>query len=170
MAHTSSKTSVSNLFSLRILEKERLQSDTRVPDTLNRYPPISPYKTRFAPFFAKKVFGGNLCNFFGKRNFEKWLVLDLFFSLWTPQAGRATRQCPHDATSGGKEATDCRCRHHGESESSGRSSNNPWHHRFRTPKLVAAHGERSRRKPFRKFWPNHRAWDPPSAKPPPQTL
>jgi hypothetical protein len=81
MAHTSSKTSVSNLFSLRILEKERLQSDTRVPDTLNRYPPISPYKTRFAPFFAKKVFGGNLCNFFGKRNFEKWLVLDLFFSL-----------------------------------------------------------------------------------------
>ena len=64
MAHTSSKTSVSNLFSLRILEKERLQSDTRVPDTLNRYPPISPYKTRFAPFFGKKVFGGNLCNFF----------------------------------------------------------------------------------------------------------
>ena len=58
--------------------------------------------------------------------FRKMVGFGLVFLLvWTPQAGRATRQCPHDATSGGKEATDCRCRHHGESESSGRSSNNP---------------------------------------------
>jgi hypothetical protein len=71
-----------------------------------------------------------------------------------------TRQCPHDATSGGEEATDCRCRHHSESESSGRSLYNPWHHRFRTPMLVAAHGERSCRKRFRKFWPNQRRWGP----------
>ena len=50
-------------------------------------------------------------------------------------ATRATRACPNDATSRGEEATDYRCRHHSESESSGRSSKNPWHHRFRTPKL-----------------------------------
>jgi len=50
-------------------------------------------------------------------------------------ATRATRACPNDATSRGEEATGYRCRHHSESESSGRSSKNPWHHRFRTPKL-----------------------------------
>ena len=153
MAHTSSKTSVSNLFSLRILEKERLQSDTRVPDTLNRYPPISPKfgsRTNRPLVHCEQV--ANSCPHIG----NKFREISKNGWFWT-----------HDATSGGKEATDCRCRHHGESESSGRSSNNPWHHRFRTPKLVAAHGERSRRKPFRKFWPNHRAWDPPSAKPPP---
>ena len=123
-------------------------------------------------FFSFSIlYGMALILVINSEKFRKMVGFGLVFLLaWTPQAGRATRQCPHDATSGGKEATDCRCRHHGESESSGRSSNNPWHHRFRTPKLVAAHGERSRRKPFRKFWPNHRAWDPPSAKPPPQTL
>ena len=125
----------------------------------------------FGKFSFSILYGMALILVINSEKFRKMVGFGLVFLLaWTPQAGRATRQCPHDATSGGKEATDCRCRHHGESESSGRSSNNPWHHRFRTPKLVAAHGERSRRKPFRKFWPNHRAWDPPSAKPPPQTL
>ena len=93
--------------------------------------------------------------------FRKMVGFGLVFLLaWTPQAGRATRQCPHDATSGGKEATEYRCRLQGESESSGGSSYNPWHNRFWTPKLVAMHGERSRRKPFRNFWPNHHDWGP----------